>query len=178
MDSESTGPESTKADVEARLRETAEAMSDRFASLQDEVSTTGTSIRDWVARNPLKSVGGMLAAGLAVGALFGGRGSRRPEQAELLDQYIDILRAEVDEAMAAGDTPGEAVEKALRGRAPLVVYREGDLGQNEKRSGRGFLGKSLGFVFRMAPREGLRAVRLSLLEDAAVGGRVGDQISE
>jgi hypothetical protein len=178
MDSESTGSESTRADVEARLRETAEAMSDRFASLQEEVSTTGTSIQDWVAQNPLKSVGGMLAAGLAVGALFGGRGSRRPEQAELLDQYIDTLRAEVGEAMAAGDTPGEAVEKALRGRAPLVVYREGDLGQGEGSSERGFLGRSLGFVARLAAREVIRDVILSMLEDADVGEMVGDQFSE
>lgn len=178
MDSESTGSESTRADVEARLRETAEAMSDRFASLQDEVSTTGTSIRDWVARNPLKSVGGMLAAGLAVGALFGGRRSRRSERAELLDQYIDALRAEVDEAMAEGASPGQAVEEALRGRAPLVVYREGNRGQDERSSGRGFLGRSLGFVFRLAAREVIRDVILSMLEDADVGEMVGDQISQ
>jgi len=111
--------DSTRADVEERLRETADAMADRFDSLQDEVSTTGSSLRDWVVQNPLKSVGGMLAAGVAVGALVGGGRSRRPEHAELLDQYIDALRTEVEEAMATGDTPGEAVEKALRGRAPL-----------------------------------------------------------
>ncbi|MFB6098510.1 MAG: hypothetical protein ABEK84_05250, partial [Salinibacter sp.] len=123
--------ESTRADVEARLRETADAMSDRFASLQEEVSTTGTSLRDWVVKNPLKSVGGMLAAGVAVGALFGRRRSRRAEHAELLEQYVDALRAEVKDAIASGDTPGEALEKALKGRAPLVVYR------NERSDGRG-----------------------------------------
>ena len=76
--------DSTRADVEERLRETADAMADRFDSLQDEVSTTGSSLRDWVVQNPLKSVGGMLAAGVAVGALVGGGRSRRPEHAELL----------------------------------------------------------------------------------------------
>lgn len=174
MDSESTGSESTRADVEARLRETAEAMSDRFASLQEEVSTTGTSIQDWVAQNPLKSVGGMLAAGLAVGALFGGCGSRRPEQAELLEQYIDVLRAEVDEAMAEGDTPGEALEKALQGRAPLVVYQNGGAGDGEASSEGGVLGKSLGFVFRTLAREVFRDVALSFFDDVDVNDLVDD----
>ncbi len=174
MDSESTGSESTRADVEARLRETAEAMSDRFASLQEEVSTTGTSIQDWVAQNPLKSVGGMLAAGLAVGALFGGRGSRQSEHAELLEQYVDALRAEVDEAMAEGDTPGEALEKALRGRAPLVVYRDGDTGGEEASSGGGVLGKSLGFVVRILAREVFRDMVLSLLDNMDVNEPMDD----
>lgn len=158
--------ESTRADVEARLRETADAMSNRFASLQEEVSTTGTSLRDWVARNPLKSVGGMLAAGVAVGALFGGRRSRRPEHAELLEQYVQALRAEVGEAVAAGETPGQALEKVLRDRAPLVVYREGDTASGEARSDGGFFRDSLGFVFRLVSREVIRELILSYLDDA------------
>jgi hypothetical protein len=166
---------STRADIEARLRETADAMSDRFASLEEEVATTGTALRDWVADNPLKSVGGMLAAGVAVGALFGGWGSRRSEQAELLDQHIDALRAKVDEAMAAGDTPGQAVEKVLRGRVPPEVYREGDLGADETSSERGFLGQSLGFLFRLAAREVIRNAILSVLENVDVGEMVGDE---
>lgn len=161
--------ESTRADVEARLRQTADAMSDRFESLQEEVSTTSTSIRDWVVRNPLKSVGGMLAAGLAVGALFGGRGSRQSEHAELLEQYVDALRAEVDEAMAEGDTPGEALEKALQGRAPLVVYRDGDAGEEGQSSEGSILGKGLGFVFRTLVREVGKEVAFSLLGDVDAG---------
>jgi len=160
--------DSTRADVEARLRETADAMADRFASLQDEVSTTGTSLRDWVVQNPWKSVGGMLAAGVAVGALFGGRRSRRPEHAELLDQYIDALRTEVEDALAAGDTPGQAVEKALRGRAPLVVYREGEAQADASPSGGGFLSSSVGFVFRLVAREVVRDLVLSWFDDADV----------
>lgn len=144
-------------------------MSDRFESLQEEVSTTSTSIRDWVVRNPLKSVGGMLAAGVAVGALFGGRRSRRrSEHAELLDQYVDALRAEVDEAMAEGDTPGEALEKALQGRAPLVVYRDGDAGGEESSEG-STLGKGLGFVFRTLVREVGKDLAFSLLDDVDAG---------
>lgn len=112
-----------KADVESRLRQTAEAMSDRMASIQEEVSSTGVSVRDWIVRNPLKSVGGMLAAGLAVGLLFGGgRSRRRKEHAALIDTYLDALREEAETAVEEGEEPGPALEKALRDRVPLVVY--------------------------------------------------------
>jgi len=168
--------ESTRAHVEARLRETAEDMSDRFDSLQEEVSTTGTSLRDWVARNPLKSVGGMLAAGVAVGALVGGGRSRRPEHSKLLDQYVQTLRAEVTDAIASGDTPGEALEKALQGRAPLVVYRDEASGRRTEDSGGSFLGESLGFVIRLVVREVLREVVLSWIEDTDVENLIDDEI--
>lgn len=170
--------ELTRADVEAQLRETAEAMSDRLDSLQEEVSTTSTSVRDWVVRNPLKSVGGMLAAGVAVGVLFGGRRSRGPQQSELLDQYIQALRAEVEDAIATGDTPGEALEKALRGRAPLIVYREGAGSERTKESGGGFLGESIGFATRLLAREVLREVVLSWMDDADVEDLLGDEALE
>lgn len=117
--------ESTREDVEARLRDTAEEMSDRLASLQDELSSSGTSLRDWVVENPWKSVGAMLAAGVTVGALFGGRRDRgRPEHAELLDQYVKALRAQMEEAVAAGESPSEALEQTLRGRVPVVVLEQ------------------------------------------------------
>jgi hypothetical protein len=169
--------DSPREDVEARLHETAEAMSDRFESLQEEVSSTGTSVQAWVAQNPLKSVGGMLAAGVAVGALLGRRGTRRgPEHGALLDQYVQALRAEVDEAVAAGQTPGEALEAVLRGRAPLVVYREA---QGERADDRGtFLGQSLGFVARLAVREVLRDAVLSLLDSVDPGDLIGEAAPE
>lgn len=170
--------ESTRAEVEARLRETASAMSDRFDALQEEVSGSGLSLGEWVARNPWKSVGGMLAAGVAVGALFGGRRSQQSEQAELLNQYVEALRAEVDEAIASGDTPGEALEKALRGRAPLVVYREGDGERTEARASGSLLGGTLGFVFRVAAREVVRELILSWLDDVDPEDLMGEEIPE
>jgi hypothetical protein len=170
--------DSTRADVEARLHETASDMSDRLASLQEEMSNTGTSLRDWVAQNPWKSVGGMLAAGVAVGALFGGRGSRRSEQSELLDQYVQALRAEVDESIAAGETPGQALEQALRGRAPLVVYEGGESTGKAQSSGGSFLGESVGFVMRLLAREVLQDLVLSWLEDTDVEGMVDEEMFE
>jgi hypothetical protein len=110
----------------------------------------------------------MLAAGLAVGALFGGGQSRRPERSELLDQYIQALRAEVEDAIAAGDTPGEALEKALQGRAPLVVYREGEARGAQDDSDGSMLGRGLSFVTRILAREVLQNVLLDWAEEADV----------
>lgn len=145
--------ESTREDVEARLRDTAEAMSDRMASLQDELSSSGTTLRDWVVNNPWKSVGAMLAAGVAVGALFGGRRKKRPEHAELLEKYVDSLRAEIDEAVAAGESPREALERTLRGRAPLVVLEQPEQ-EDETSSGfLGMLGGGAVYLIRLLMRE-------------------------
>ena len=114
---------SSKADVESQLHETAEAMSERLSSLQEELSTSGESLRTWIVQNPVKSVGGMLATGLAVGLVFGGsRSTRRARHSQLVDAYLDALRQEVEEAVDRGQEPGPAVEKALRDRVPLVVY--------------------------------------------------------
>lgn len=128
-------PKSNKADVESRLHQMEEAISERMASLQEEVSSTGLSLRKWIVRNPVKSVGGMLATGLAVGLLFGGGRSRRGKNhAELIDSYLDALRAEVEEKVDRGEEPGPAVEKALRDRVPLVVYS----GQDGRRGSSGW----------------------------------------
>ena len=113
-------PNSDKADVESRLHRTAEAMSNRLASIQEEVSTSGNAVRNWIVQNPVKSVGGMLATGLVLGGLLGGSKSRRRKRhADLVDTYLDALRNEVNTAVDDGDEPGPAVEKALRDRVPL-----------------------------------------------------------
>lgn len=156
---------SNKADVESRLHQTAEAMSERLASLQDEVSSTGASLQKWIVRNPLKSVGGMLAAGLAVGLLFGGgrRGRRRKEHAELIDTYLDALRNEVEEHVDEGEEPGPALDKALRDRVPLVVYNRRDWDGRGGTSGWGrhFLRESAEIIF---------STGLSLLAREAIEG--------
>jgi hypothetical protein len=169
---------SSKADVESRLRQTAEAMSDRLASIQEEVSSTGVSIRDWIVRNPEKSVGGMLVAGLAVGLLFGGsRSTRRRRHEELIETYLDALREEVETAVDAGDEPGPALEKALRDRVPLVVYsrREGRAGG---RSGWGgnLLREGAEIVFSTGLSLLAREVIESLLANLDVDEIVNDEM--
>ncbi len=171
-----------KADVESRLHQTAEAMSDRLASLQEEVSSTGTSLQKWIVRNPLKSVGGMLASGLAVGLLFGSsrRTRRRKAHAELIDTYLEALREEVVEQVDAGQEPGPALDKALRDRVPLVVYdRDGRQGRRANTGWtRHLLQESVEILFStglsLLAREAIEA----LLANLDVEGVVEDQLPD
>ena len=140
-----------KTEVEARLRQTADAMSDRFASLQDEVSSTGMDVREWIVQNPVKSVGGMLAAGLAVGLLFGGsRRKRRRRHQKLIDSYLEALTQEVEAAKAKGEEPEKALDKALRDRVPLVVYSSANDDVQQAGFVRTVFQEGLGAIFRTA----------------------------
>lgn len=169
--------ETTKADVEARLRETAEDMSERIASLQDEISTSGASIRDWMVQNPWKSVGGMLAAGLAVGWLFGGRRSqRRRAHDELVEGYIDALRDEISDSVAAGEDPGQALERALRDRVPLVILSED--GRRQSGVVRNFLGEGIEIVLRTGLSLFARDALEAALADVNVEEMLGDELQE
>lgn len=117
---------STKTDVETRLHGASEAIQQHVEAIQEEVVSTGPVIRDFLRRHPLTSVGGSLLAGLLVGWLLsGGRKSRlRRSHRRLLQQYVDALRDEVRATVAEGAEVGEAVQDALRHRAPLIVYSE------------------------------------------------------
>jgi len=165
-----------KSDVEARLQDTAEAMSNRFESLQDEVASTGTDVRAWVADNPVKSVGGMLAAGLAVGLLFGGtRKRRRRRHQKLIDQYLAALTAEVEAEADSGEEPSQALEKALRDRVPLVVYAGTDRSENEAGFLRTLLDEGAGVVVRTALSLVARDLIESMLEDAELAEMVDEE---
>ncbi len=166
--------DTTKADVEARLRETAEEMSERMETLQDEISTSGASIRDWMVENPWKSVGGMLAAGLAVGWLFGGGGRSRRRRAheELVEGYIDAIRDEVSDSVAAGEEPGQALERALRDRVPMVIFS--DDGRRESGFVRNFLGEGIEIVLRT----GLSLFARDALEAALADVNVEEMLNE
>jgi rhodanese-related sulfurtransferase len=166
----------SKSDVESRLRDTAEAMSDRMSSIQEEVSSTGLSLRDWIAENPLMSVGGMLATGLAVGLLFGGgRRDRRRRHAELVDRYLAALREEVEEAVDRGEEPGPALEKALRDRVPLVVYTANG---NRRRRGGGFLREAGEIIFSTGLSLFAREAIASMLDSLDVEAIVEDQLPD
>lgn len=168
---------SNKADVESRLHQTAEAMSERMASIQEEVSSTGVSIRKWIVRNPVKSVGGMLATGLAVGLLFGPRGARRRKRhAQLIDGYLAALRSEVEETIDRGEEPGPALEKALRDRVPLVVYRGQDGRHDHDGWGRHLLGEGAEILFSTGLSLLAREVIESLLDNLDVEGVVEEEI--
>ncbi len=169
--------EPSKSDVESRLRDTAEAMSERMSSIQDEVSSTGLSLRDWIVENPLKSVGGMLATGLAVGLLFGGgRRDRRQRHAELVDRYLAALRDEVETAVDQGEEPGPALEKALRDRVPLVVYTAN--GDRRRGGGGGFLREAGEIIFSTGLSLFAREAIDSMLDSLDVEAIVDDQLPD
>jgi len=182
---------SSKADVESRLHQTAEAMSDRLSSIQEEVSSTGVSLRTWIVQNPTKSVGGMLAAGLAVGLVFGGGRStrrrkehaqliatrRRKEHAQLIDTYLDALRQEVDQAVDRGEEPGPALEKALRDRVPLVVY-DGEETGRARRSDGGLLREAGQILFSTGLSLLAREVIQSLLASLDVGELIEEELPD
>ena len=164
-----------KSDVESQLDATAQDMADRVSSIRDEVTETGTSIRNWMVQNPLKSVGGMLAAGLVVGWMAGGRRTRRrrKKHKELIDQYLDALRAEVETAVDEGEEPGPALEKALRDRVPMVVYS----GEERRRSS-GLLRRMLGEGLEVIASTGLSLVARDVIESMLDEADVGDAVTE
>jgi hypothetical protein len=170
---------SSKADVQSRLHQTAEAMSDRLASIQDEVSSTGVSLRSWIVRNPLKSVGGMLTAGLAVGLIAGGGRSRRRRKrhAQLIDTYLDALRQEVEETIDRGEEPGPALEKALRDRVPLVVY-DGGAPDPARRSEGGLLREAGQIIFSTGLSLVARQVIESLLSSFDVEQLIEEELPD
>ena len=180
MDSKSSDAKPNKADVESRLHQTAEAMSERLASLQDEVSSTGASLQKWIVRNPLKSVGGMLAAGVAVGLLFGGsrRRRRRKEHAELIDTYLEALRDEVEAHVDEGQEPGPALDKALRDRVPLVVYNRRNHGSSREPSswGRHLLQEGAGIILSTGLSLFAREAIETLLASFDVEGIIEEQL--
>jgi len=150
----------SKADVEARLQDAADQMSGRMESIQEEVSSSGVSIRNWMADNPLKSVGAMLAAGLAVGLAFGG--SNTPS-----DQGTG---ATLDDLPGAGED-GNA-------ERPLVVYAQ-DHGRKRAGLVRSLLENSAHVVFRTAVSLLVRDVIESVLADIDVDETIdADQLFE
>ncbi|MEF8939916.1 MAG: hypothetical protein V5A22_08715 [Salinivenus sp.] len=147
-----------------------------MSSIQEEVSSTGLSLRDWIVENPLKSVGGMLATGLAVGLLFGGgRRDRRRRHAELVDRYLAALREEVETAVDRGEEPGPALEKALRDRVPLVVYTANG---NRRGRGGGFLREAGEIIFSTGLSLFAREAIDSMLDSLDVEAIVEDQLPD
>jgi hypothetical protein len=169
---------SSKSEVESKLHETAEAMSERLSSLQEELSTSGESVRMWIVQNPVKSVGGMLAAGMAVGLLFGGnRSTRKKRHTQLIDAYLDALRQQVEGAVDQGDEPGPAVEKALRERVPMIVYSNGKQQAKEGR-GRRFLWEAGEIIFSTGLSLVVREVIESMLSSIDVEAIVEEELVE
>lgn len=133
----------THDELEERLRQKRLNIQARVDALQDEVLTTGDSLKQAVVRSPFALVGGAVVAGLLVGLLVGGRSRRKRRMKAtsaheaLVRGYVEAVVKEVRTAVAAGDDLEKAVRSALGDRVPLIVVASG---REESSSGKpGFM---------------------------------------
>jgi hypothetical protein len=176
----------SKSDVRAQLRQTADAMSGRLDDLREEITSTGSSVREWMVQNPMASVGGMLATGLAVGLLFGGgsKRRRRKRHAALVESYLDALLEEAHDAAAGAADPDQALKAALRDRVPLVVYSapKSPSRRTAGEASRGFLQaafrETLDVLLHTTLSIALREVLETALDEADVEGSVARLLNE
>lgn len=134
-----------KEQVRAQLEAKSEEINLRLDAIQNEVVTTGQSIRDAIFSHPLISVGGSIAAGLLVGLLVGGskKGTGKRQKASgpegvhkaLIDEYINAIAEEVKRSARFGTKADDAVRKALRDRVPVIFYDAGQAREEQAKSG-------------------------------------------
>ena len=79
-------------------------------AIQDEIGSTGESVRKLFADNPMAAVIAAVAAGFAVGALIGGRSNDEPVVPR---SVISGLAAAIDDAMMDGLASDEAAYQAV-----------------------------------------------------------------
>lgn len=163
--------EPSKAELEARLRETEDAMESRLASIQSEVESAGDSVRDVLVRNPLWSVGGAVAAGLLVGYLFGGSKKRRLQKRhrQLVGAYLDAVRDEVKDAIGEGEDVEQAVRGTLKERVPLVVYENRDAGETS-----GLIRE----LFEIVARTGFSLLARDVIESVLANVNIDEALEE
>ncbi len=140
----------SKEEVELQLRAKSDEISRRIDAIQDEITNTGEQVRQAIFENPLVTVGASVGAGLLVGLIFGGSGSKnKPDTAKryrsLIDEYIEAIADETKKGAKKGKDAGEAVKGALKDRVPLIVYQ----GASPKEE-RGFFADALDLVFKTA----------------------------
>ncbi len=115
-----------RSELERQLTEKRESIDRRIDVLEDEIVSTPAAIRSSLAKHPVVGVAGAVAAGLAVGLLFGVRKKRSsrvaPLHQRLVEQYIDAVGDEVRRKTRRGKNMAEAVRESLRDRTPLIVY--------------------------------------------------------
>lgn len=142
-----------KQQVLAQLDLKSEDINRRLDALHHEVSTTGQAVRSAIFENPLRSVGGAVAAGLLVGLMFGGskkapkgkRGRAEQKHKALVDEYIQSIVDEASGAVRSGKDTADAVRRALRDRVPLIVYSNANA-----EAQRGFVADAFDLVYKTA----------------------------
>ncbi len=163
--------EPTRAELEARLQSTAEAMNERFDAIQGEIVSTRETVRTGLAKNPLLSVGGAIVAGVAVGWLLGGSKRRRTQNRhrQLVSSYLDAVRDEVRASMGDGEDVESAVRGALQERVPIVVY------ENSTSDSSGGL---LRETFEIIARTALSMLARDVVESVIANSNIDEAIDE
>lgn len=148
----------TRSEIEAQLRQRSEQMMARLDALQGEVTTIGDALKEAVVRSPFVAVGGAIAAGWLVGLMLGGRRRKRQwtgrkAHRALVEQYVEALVADVRHRVVRGAEAGEAVEKALKDRVPLIVVDSG-----ERQGRRGLFGEFAIMALQTGLGFGMKAI--------------------
>lgn len=115
-----------RSELERQLNERRDSIERRIDVLEEEIVSTPAAIKSALAKHPVVGVAGAIAAGVAVGLLFGIRRKRSarvvPFHQRLVEQYIDAVGEDVRRKSRRGKSTAEAVRESLRDRTPLIVY--------------------------------------------------------
>lgn len=116
-----------KRDLELQLEGKRADIDARIDALKNEIEGAGTDARRYLIEQPLKVVGGVLIAGVAVGLLMAGRKKRkskrqlRKSHRALVERYAEALVQDVRFRLRRGDDEEKALRAAFRDRVPLIV---------------------------------------------------------
>lgn len=152
--------DTSRSELQRQLADRRESIDRRIDVLEDEIVSAPEAIKSSLAKHPVVGLTGAIAAGVAVGLIFGARKKHKsrtaPFHQRLVEQYIDAVGDDVRRRTRRGKDAAEAVRESLRDRAPVIVYspRTSEPGGDEL----GFFGRigdialktALGFVVKSA----------------------------
>lgn len=117
----------TKQEIEAELERKRAGIDARIDAIKDEVQSASDDVRRALVEKPAKVATGALAVGGAV-TLFILLRRRRKRNARLershrvlIERYMDTLVEEVRRQRVKGKDDAEALQRAFKGRLPLIV---------------------------------------------------------
>ena len=136
-------------DVQRALGEKSDQIEQHLTALRKEITNFAPPVRDALTRHPFLSVGGALVTGILVGILKGGARRRPTGRDDVLDIYLAPVIKAMQEGMAEGLSPEEAIRSALKGRLPAPPAEA---------AGDGLVRKLMRMLLPVAIDMGIRAV--------------------
>lgn len=111
----------SRDEVKAELDAKSADITARLATIQETVVGSSERARKLLSSSPLLPVAGSLAAGLAVGLIFGGSGrSRKNRRVRIPEDVSELLVRRIDQAREAGVDPVDVVNASLSRLVPSV----------------------------------------------------------